>query len=735
MISEILLRRKNKLTISDAVPSSHPQNGLIAAIIKNVESLGYTFDAQVIYTLGTYSRAELIRFHDALIPMLRRLVGADKQYKPMYPNFPQQVAEAENAELFLNAILHYWSMGEWQPNYTAKIRLPLLDDNKMTVLTTGTDRDVLEIMTNLLSSKTSLSTQDRLDVYEIIKDYPEYYKYLPDTIPLKENVAYLGKTILDVAAVKDAAYISKYFATATDVLRFAAALSDGDISLSENTRFMHFNRPTRRMIMDLLAGCNHNTMLEDMNRYREQWLRLGEIIHPAAMPRVKKWLPVMQIFDRLREGESDISFMGKVQAYISTYMMLEAAKRLKQRPGEFARMLDKLLRDADDDDRDNILRMFRSVADKVSVPVLLQVREHFLHRNDDTPVRIVFPKGKAANAYAIPKIPKTISKKVCGTVACICELGIKAQFNSKPVMGRVYIAPELRNIIVPFSQRSASGGKTKTLTRGSRMPLSKDAKVVRGFIWWTNNDSLVRVDLDLSACVYDENFNYVSHISYTRLRDNNLGCYHSGDITNGGDINGSGVAEFIDLDIDRIVHRGRYVVFQVYSYTGEYFSSLTNARFGYMERQEVDSGEIFEPKTVKVNMDLNVGGTVTMPVIFDCVKREFIWCDMGVRIPQTTFGGNNLESNLRGAAAACYGVVNMNKPNLHDLIRLNAEARGIITKHRNEADIIFDNDTTPPTEIKMIPDETGKCKPVRVENADVPIITAYDTDYIMGQLL
>lgn len=52
----------------------------------------------------------------------------------MCPNFPQQVAEASDSELFVNAIIHYTSMGSWLPEYEKAPRLPLPDVNKITVL-------------------------------------------------------------------------------------------------------------------------------------------------------------------------------------------------------------------------------------------------------------------------------------------------------------------------------------------------------------------------------------------------------------------------------------------------------------------------------------------------------------------------------------------------------------------------------------------------------------------------
>ena len=100
------------------------------------------------------------------------------------------------------------------------------------------------------------------------------------------------------------------------------------------------------------------------------------------------------------------------------------------------------------------------------------------------------------------------------------------------------------------------------------------------------------------------------------------------------------------------------------------------------------------------------------------------------------FGGNNLESNLKGVTATCYGMTHLNKANLYDLISFNAMARGNIVTDRNEADIIFSNDTTIPYEmVDKIDEKTGKTVSVMKDKTDVPIITAFDTDYFMGQLL
>lgn len=440
-------------------------------------------------------------------------------------------------------------------------------------------------------------------------------------------------------------------------------------------------------------------------------------------------------------------FAGKVQAAITAKDMREAATLLKARPGEFARQLDKLIRDADNPNY--IVNCFKEVATEISTPVLLQVRQHFIGRmeNDNQPVRVFFPKGNLAKAMVIRNELPKINSNVCKNVARICREALIEQYKEKDFLGKVYIDEDFKNYLVPFSQRSASKA-VKTIVRGSKLPIKEDAAAVRGFIWWTNTDKTRnswdagnyckgRVDIDLSATIYDENWQYVDRVSYTQLRSAKYRAYHSGDITNGGNVNGDGVAEFIDVEIDAVAkNAGRYIAFQVYSFTRQHFSTLPNCRFGWMEREDVNSGEIFEPQTVEMKIDLTADSTVAIPVIFDCVERKFIWCDMNLQNASSRFYGNNLESNLHGVTATCYGLTHLNKANIYDLIMMNAIARGSIVTDRNEADIIFSNDTTVPYEIVNELDEvTGTTKPVVKEKPEVPIITAFDTDYFMGQLL
>lgn len=750
LFNEILLRRRNKLNIASVVLDDLNEDNIeyVSVICKNVESLGYTFDKELFNILRYHTKEYLNDFYKELVSCLKEYVGASVEYHPYYENFPTCMMDGSisDLELITNAIVHYISGGTLYADYAKDERLPLFESPDLTVLSLGINKDLDEVMNNLITSKTSLSDTDKADMIWLIQNKGVDYTKLPDEIPFKENVAAICKLIMDnTSEVIWYNVLHKYLKTATDILRFVTYLSDGDVSLASNTKYKSFSRKHRRLILRLLDTAGN--IEEDMLRYKTKWIRLGERLHPS---KYKEFNNVCIAFDKLRNNGDIVTFNGKIDKAILDRNIKEVLSLLKIRPGEFARRLDDIIRD-NITNAYSILSEFESIADKISVPVLLQVREHFAYRCDKNDSRVFFPKGSLAKVYTISNELKDIPKNICNEIIGICEAAIIEQFKSKESLGKVYIDDSIKGYCVPQSQRSASKS-LKPVTRGSRLPISKNTKSCRGFIWWKNCDnydsdiyySNGRVDIDLSAAILDENFNYLSHISYTNLRDVKFRACHSGDITNGGNLSGKGVAEFIDVDIDSVVNNGgRYIIYQVYSFTGQKYSDIPHAMFGFMEREDVNSGEVFEPSTVEQRIDLTAETTTAIPVLFDCVTREYIWMDIAGNINNINRVGANLEGNLRGVSAMCYGIVHGNKPQMYDLALLNAESRGEIVEDRNEADTIFDINTDNPKVVIEktieVQNEKGEVIDTRVETEekvkDCRIITPYDIDIWMSEMM
>lgn len=722
MIDEILLRRKNKLVmpLNSCTLKTERKDSIVMAILKNIEEYGYTLSADVIDIIRYWTENEIKEFYEELVGYLKTYCGADKTYKCMYPNFPNQVYEMDDAELLIKAFVHYISDGILYTFCEKDKRFPLIDKTDVVVLELGNAEDVSTLFRNLCTARTSLSQQDKTDIAEMVKNCPFLiYAIPPKDFQFKENAIYLAFLYWsinknDVAESELFCQVSKYIKTATDVLRFCVALSDGDISLAKSTKFKKFSNKERRLIMNLLEKVSTSSSFrEDMWKYREQWKRIGEIIHPFTFSR-NKYSNSFRIFNDIRNYNKPLFDGSLVEEAIEHHDIKTAVQLLKNKPSEFARRLDKLLRISTEEYCKYVIDNFKEVANDIPSRVLYQVMGHFLERFKGMPkYRIFFPKGQLAKAQVIPNELDKIDGHWAWEIIKICRIAIMNQYTSRSPMGKVYIDDEMRNYLLPFSQRSASSTK-RIVTRGSSFPIKAETAVIRPFIWWTNLEDGTRVDVDLSMVGYDENWSYCSHISYTNLKGNGLAC-HSGDIVNGGEYDDEGVSEFIDVNPAEALKRGiRYLVFQIYNYTCIPFNQMENCRFGWMERENADMGDIFEPRTVQMNFNLTANSQTMIPVIFDCKERKFIWCDI-CGGTQTSCGGNNLESNLIGNTLLCYGIANMCKIDMYTAIFFNAEARGIRVDNPEEADIIFSNT------IKG--------------NDNQKVITAFDINYFMSEII
>ncbi|REM67057.1 cytoplasmic protein, partial [Mycobacterium tuberculosis] len=78
----------------------------LATLYKELDALGCTLSPALDACLCTWDAESFVVFYRALLRDVRALKGAHREWKPLYPNFPEQVASASVTTLFLNAIRH-----------------------------------------------------------------------------------------------------------------------------------------------------------------------------------------------------------------------------------------------------------------------------------------------------------------------------------------------------------------------------------------------------------------------------------------------------------------------------------------------------------------------------------------------------------------------------------------------------------------------------------------------------
>ena len=731
-INELLIRRKSLVLVPHPSiyeaefslgPGQEIPNHLLASFNLNLQNLGYTLSPEVIFRMRSLALDAFLLLAYDILGILKEF-RAVRNYHPMYPNFPRQVIEASDAELYINAILHYFSFAMvdatgdqsfiWLPKYAKDRREPLDEKVKLQVLHVARGAEPSEIASQLAGSNTSLSDTDKADLKFLYEEFLDRGLFgFPKDVPNKENLAFLGTVFFGGHLSCTFPYLSPHFKTATDVLRLAVALSDGDISLATPTKFRKFKRAERRELLALLDGCLKGydyddpdrrwssvvPVAEDISRHEGAWLRLAERLHPGEY--ADRYHGAFDSIWMVRNSNLPQSWRSKVEEAVRSGNIKEAIELLVERPGEYARRLDQLLRVATTyEDKVKVAEAFLVVADKVSTPVLLQAKAHFEARSagncmEELPERTVFPKGNVAKVQLVPALPRLDEdgQEVCKLLPRGISSVLLHRFKTLPPLGKVYLDSKLQSYLLPFSQRSASKS-LRTIVRGSCIPFYFYHKnILRAFLWWRQPGSPIkgreearynksRTDLDLSIVFFSKKWEMLGRVAYYDLKNDY--SWHSGDITSAPD----GACEFIDIDISKAFKAGvRYAVMTVTGFTTQNFCDLPECFAGWMLREKAQKGEVFDPKTVEDKADLASETRSGIPVIFDLDKMESIWCDSALSIDRHS--PVNVDNNKSAIELLCRAMSRTDKPSVYDLLYIHSVARGTFVNFPEDADTVF----------------------------------------------
>ena len=370
---EIMLRRTGKLYISNGAEITLPvaedeqlPDVVLAAFRANALAWNYIITQEVIND---------IKEHVADKSYLKLIldVMADSRYKsgvtkedviPMYPDFPKQVAEASDAELILNALMHYTgdALGvRITPEYEQEPRVSLGIDSKRvtpdTISETADQDDVRRVAEDLLLAPTAWSNQDKDDLAVLIdwgfntfgggERVESLIKEIEETgITQRENKAWVIAHPFDGNAAEISTAVEHTVDLPSDVMRIAviwanealdtnasnktiatpSLLTPGTtyrtiratsmVDLQHPTKFK-LTRTQRRKIVALLAQAlnvmssdrknvelTHDRISDQFARDEENWMKLSRALHIHELLKKGQTDPiVVRWFNILRHGD------------------------------------------------------------------------------------------------------------------------------------------------------------------------------------------------------------------------------------------------------------------------------------------------------------------------------------------------------------------------------------------------------------------------------------------------
>ncbi|MER6693704.1 TerD family protein [Streptomyces minutiscleroticus] len=584
-------------------------------------SVGFKLSAELLERLSGLSEAAVVHTARRTLRTVGEMVGDHVRHNSYFIDFPANVPDTE--EFWMRCVTKALSDGTSRDNVLTQLAHGVLDllslpaygryqhtyeemlaaqdeliasaGDRVTVLHLGRDLDdeLTDLYLALAGSTTPLGEDHLRDLKALAERCAPGPQ--PESIPVRENRAVVNEARLAAGA-------DLLLDTVTDVLRLACALSGGDVTLQEPTRFRTLPRPVRRALLaglDSVVAANP-AKLADVHAHREPFKRLGERLHPHEYPH---WPHAADVFAVARGQKEARSFDSRVQQLLDESDVLGAVRLLESAPGRLFRALDLLLRTAaGQEERDAVVAAAVRAAPAVSGRVVLSVREHFQNREPATGDPRVFV-NRRGRGWAAPDARRPVPAADRDRLVAALDAEVRRRL---PAPGRLLLDPDVLDVALPLSGRATAAG-LGTLPRGSVSAV--DGERLRFFVYWKETGK--RTDYDLSALLLRADYSTDSWLSYTSLTA--VGGRHSGDVTEAPD----GASEFIDLSLDRV--RGAFIAPQVNIFAGEGFEEVEESFFGFMLRDGEQKGRPFEPRTVRMKSELRGAGRVALPLVF---RRE-----------------------------------------------------------------------------------------------------------------
>jgi hypothetical protein len=671
-LQEIVFRRRNTLIQIKGRMNISSKDQI--DFVKKLADYGYFIDAYNIEDV--INPQEILNFFHSYCKINKM------KNKPFYINFPVQVKELSEIELYLNAILHYWLGSR---NNANKIERPVLEGNyplkKINVMHNYVLISKLldDILLSLLQQKSSFSQTDKEDIQILIpivkKNNVLYDNEIEKNISIKENLFFYFNQL----SIEDLKNKKEYFKTPTDILRYLAGrYNHSNTNLQDDIMFTSIERPIRLFIMQTLNTMNNKE--EDIIKYKKLWKVLARYIHPFEK-RYAKYITAIHLFKIAIDDIKIETFNSKKEKYFKNRNM-KVISLLTNRPSEYARSLFRLLKIFNNT---IIINNFKDrVINKVPTNVLLSIINKIKSYSN---YNMYVPATKNFKFYVKPNTNNfdSYNYESFNIIESIIIKELRNRFSKKEKLGKVYMSENLKNFNIPYQMRSTSKSD-KVIARFSKFDIPKNKSIIRTFIHWKNLPTL-RIDVDSSFAILDENGHVLDHCSYTRIKSYYGTMIHSGDITDAP----NGATEYIDLHIEKTIERipeARYVLMSVYSYTGQKMKDIPECFAGWMLRENEESGEIYEPKTVENKFYFHNDGTSVIPLCIDLLERKIICLDINTK---ATGIGKNIERDNHRLSYLIKGLPGkMNYMNLYELFELHKDRYEIVNKPE-DADIVFDD--------------------------------------------
>lgn len=597
--------------------------------------------------------------------------------EPFYRGFPESVKSLSEEEILIDRLIHYaqtYGTGDHENRHFSIFekeveKVPFKESYDLKIYKVVNSERAFKELYNIADTLLMRRQIMPCDYQFIIEMLDNGYE--PEKIRSKQILCFLIRYIRDQKGDKEAvAFIDKFRSfELNDILRLIGwDNASKDFQSRPNFNKLNMQNKDRKFYTTLIEHVATRTNTEDMLdvvEKRKIWKGLLHHIHfKAATTNATAF--VNMIFD-----DTIKSVYSEVEELFAEKKIVAAAAVLANNKGSTAvmRSLNRFL--CATKSPEERLEILKIALENVNPTAAMQ-----------TAISYLAPDVKGFNhTFIYNYYGKTITHRDKRENRPILEKSdgiflatqIRESLKFKNTNKKIYIDPKAVNYAMPIWADEING--VGVMQTGSRMDIP-ESKVIRAFVYWESER-----DLDLSAFAISREKG-IKEFSWRSLSITD-GIVFSGDVTDGV----KGGAEYFDIDFDIFSENYKdydYIVFNVNNYSNHIGSfDKFVSRAGFMTRDKISSGEIFEPKTVKSAFDLTVKSRQATMFALDLKNRQIVWI------------------NKAPEAGACAGdsdiTVYLKYVDVTKLFNLKwffENIAGSITTDPSEADIIVSDDVS-----------------------------------------
>lgn len=568
---------------------------------ENLHALGYTLRPEDLLRLAV--SPSLHSFYDDIQKLVPEVAA-----QPMYPGFPQQVMQMDEAEFRFHQLLHYFTtygiealtglpvQRGWLPTYDAPARTEsdtrLLDAAVLQLV--PEEESAIAVLRALLSRRERLTNPELALVLESAA-LCSAAQMEGLSVPFKENLTLLFPLLLDLPD-RETALRTMYALCphVGDVLRCAQEC------LSAHS--YHLRTSQKKLLVKLLERYpvwNFQENLMQSNSLRERALTILQHLDYNQYSRSPEHREAVRA---LRNGEL-VSWHSVGESLLAAHSP-RALPHLAERPGYMLRMLRRLLTLGYTPEA--ILEQLLPKAQSLSAHLIMSVLQALTTRKvspEDLPRYTPEPQVTATDAWNFARqlqeqkawrelhqprreLHQPRRSPLDEQLVQIFKTLLTAHFEAAdtPLRAKKVClqldAFDLAHSALETAERSKDGGYIRS---GIAWKIPEQARYVRFFVYW--NDSK-RVDVDLHANALNPRGS-LCHVGWDS-------SFRGGGLCFSGDITHSDAAEYIDIDTTIPLEE---VYARVHLYSGRSsFRELETCYVGLMAVDKIDADvKLYDP--------------------------------------------------------------------------------------------------------------------------------------------